>query len=589
MSLSGNVNAIDTPLDGNDTFALIHGNIPTRLSQLINDEEFIRNEPDAYGYSNLYGKPTKVGDFVNDAAYIRNEADAFGYSNLYGKPTKVSAFANDAGYLTHEAPITSLDVGLLSGGVINVTHLPSSPSYTNASVSLTLTSSNVAAERLHGALDYGYLEYAPTSLTQFLNDGTDQYTHTSEVAAKIKDKLPWADQTVPSYSYAVLDIAQPKYSYSNFTKNERMFNAALYDSPTILIAKIETEVVNHTDISGHANMASIHVAPTFKVLPDTGVYASNLSGQLTLNSLPSFLQPTITYDVTRSEVPTFSARTLTSHAAIRAELLIAFPGLTDEQLCTALGITDLIYITSLQAETLTLTTTESSNMRYSLSGFKSLKSDNMYSSNLVVTGPITATGLTINGDSTFHGTITGDNIQLSDGTTLKKIATDASAGAALGGVAVAGGVIGALGALATGMASATGGASGGAVQLPPDSGGVGAKSTGQLIKELIDNGTLSGEIARQITSQLAGGAKKALIDAVIQALLKEVDDHVPLYFKQLLQRVAASSGLQVNSGGAAPSDVAVELFNRPSSRLAGAPSVRDGPSTYMTYLARRWY
>ena len=133
------------------------------------------------------------------------------------------------------------------------------------------------------------------------------------------------------------------------------------------------------------------------------------------------------------------------------------------------------------------------------------------------------------------------------------------------------------------------GGGGGGVHTAPDSMGVGAKSTGQIIKELIDNGTLSGEIARQITSQLAGGAKKALIDAVIQALLKEVDDHVPLYFKQLLQRVAASSGLQVNSGGAAPSDIAVELYNRPSSRLAGAPSVRDGPSTYMTYLAKRWY
>ena len=55
MSIAGNTYFAETPLDGNDTFAILNGGIPTRLSQLVNDEEFIRNEAGALAASNVYG------------------------------------------------------------------------------------------------------------------------------------------------------------------------------------------------------------------------------------------------------------------------------------------------------------------------------------------------------------------------------------------------------------------------------------------------------------------------------------------------------------------------------------------------------
>ena len=84
MAFSGNIDSIDTPLDGNDTFSLIKENIPTRLSQLLNDEDFIRDEKNAFGYSNLYGVPTKVSQFSNDALYIKDEPLALNAGNLAG-------------------------------------------------------------------------------------------------------------------------------------------------------------------------------------------------------------------------------------------------------------------------------------------------------------------------------------------------------------------------------------------------------------------------------------------------------------------------------------------------------------------------
>ena len=342
-----------------------------------------------------------------------------------------------------------LDVTRLFGTApINATLLPTSPNYVNVGVSSTLTASNVEAQRLHGALDYSYLENTPTSLTQFANNGTDKYAHLSDVAAQITLTLPWSDLPVFQQTYECVDVNQPKYSYSNFTKDEWIFNATIEGwTPLFTTAKLGIETANHTDVSGHANMASYKVHPTFEVLPGTGVYASNLAGQLSYTTLPAFLQPTITYDVKpRTHVTTLTGRTLTTQAAIVAELRVEFPGLTDDELCTALGITDLMYIKSMQAETTTDTTTESSNMRFSLTGFKSLQSDYIYSSNIVVTGDISATGA-----------IRGHSI-VSDGTAISGGGSSGSSGANGGEIAmsVLGMIFGGIGAF-TGLKALLGG------------------------------------------------------------------------------------------------------------------------------------
>ena len=125
-----------------------------------------------------------------------------------------------------------------------------------------------------------------------------------------------------------------------------------------------------------------------------------MDGQLNLNALPSFLKPTISYDVqieqdnwTRTPygaVALNKATTeLTNATGINTtgEPLIdwvrhVLPNESDGEICSDLGISSLGSIDSILAFHEIATYTLSSNMRFSLGGFKNFQADNISTYNV---------------------------------------------------------------------------------------------------------------------------------------------------------------------------------------------------------------
>ena len=77
--------------------------VPTKVSQLENDEGYITEHQDLSDYATKDEIPSKVSQLENDESYLTQHQDLSEYatkSELPDVPTKVSAFENDAGYIT---------------------------------------------------------------------------------------------------------------------------------------------------------------------------------------------------------------------------------------------------------------------------------------------------------------------------------------------------------------------------------------------------------------------------------------------------------------------------------------------------------
>lgn len=144
-------------------------NIPTNLSELVNDEGFITSSA-LQPYAKKTEIPTKVSDLTNDAGFITN-ADV---------PTKTSDLTNDSGFITSSDVPTKTSDLTNDSGFIDSSALTdyAQKSDLNDYVEIdSLTSINVS-EFVNDAgyltsvdmSDYALKSEIPTSTTQLTND-----------------------------------------------------------------------------------------------------------------------------------------------------------------------------------------------------------------------------------------------------------------------------------------------------------------------------------------------------------------------------------------------------------------------------------
>jgi len=363
----------------------------------------------------------------------------------------------------------NIDVGNLVGGVIATSHLPTAPTYSAVTVTGTLTSSNVSAQFLHGALSYASLTGAPTSLTAFANDGSDRYAHMTDLTSAIAPgSIPWVDVLVSSnVEIQALNINQPFYSYSNFV-NVNWYQHGLLNglppSSSPLYYPTGSITINTTSSVGNPNLSQNYVTSYVKLLTDTGVLAQNLAGQILLSALPNFLQPTITYDVTNyfKDATPLNQRTLTSTSDISAYFHAEFPSTTDAVILSTLGLDPYLgfdQITSINVFNETVTSTATSNMRFSL-GNKAHPLSNVATDYLTtafdanVNGNLDVIGsATVKGNLTVNGTISGT---LSGSTSSSSTSSSDSAAMALGALGTLFGLGGAFTSIFGGKATGAG-------------------------------------------------------------------------------------------------------------------------------------
>jgi len=427
---------METPLDGNDTFAILYGNIPTRLSELTNDEGFIADKPKAFGYSNLYGAPYNVSSFCNDAGYITNALGGFTATNLAGcniVSTTDTNFFNRVvvsqylgNYHPADFPTTpqpTIGTPITTNSNITTAH--------NVFANIAVSASNIIGTTLAENVMPAYLQpikvfqgltcnFETDNVYEYIDTGGTFYTTrtqtcniscnfsytlpnilipSSNVIGPISTSflsgpitIPWEDVLIVNTIYeGFLDINQTNYFSSNVTFTDAFTyqSASLGETLTMRSNAFFPDYV----LRGQPNMAQQVINTEYKLLPNAGIYASNLDGQLNLNALPSFLKPTISYDVqieqdnwTRTPygaVALNKATTeLTNATGINTtgEPLIdwvrhVLAGESDGQICTELGVTSLGSIDSILAFHEITTYTLSSNMRFSLGGFKNFQAD----------------------------------------------------------------------------------------------------------------------------------------------------------------------------------------------------------------------
>lgn len=88
------------------------GEIPTKVSELENDEGYLTEHQSLEGYAKkeeIPTVPTKVSAFENDKGYLTEHQSLEAYAKkaeIPAIPTKVSSFENDKGYLTDETDPT---------------------------------------------------------------------------------------------------------------------------------------------------------------------------------------------------------------------------------------------------------------------------------------------------------------------------------------------------------------------------------------------------------------------------------------------------------------------------------------------------
>lgn len=159
--------------------------IPTKVSQLINDAGYLTEHQDLSEYakrSELPTIPTSLSSFTNDVGYLTEHQDLSEYAKTVDLPTKVSQFINDVGYLTEHQ---SLDNYYTKIEIITELNQKQDviPLYVEAingySGVVTLTAADV-----HALPDTTVIPAVPTSISAFTNDADyATRTYVTEVAA----------------------------------------------------------------------------------------------------------------------------------------------------------------------------------------------------------------------------------------------------------------------------------------------------------------------------------------------------------------------------------------------------------------------
>ena len=207
--------------------------------------------------------------------------------------------------------------------------------------------------------------------------------------------------------------------------------------------------------TGEPDMSNKHIIKDINVLSNIGVYGSNIYGSIQLTALPNFLQPLVTYDVSH-KVETISSvrRDLTNPTEIKAEIMaIAGEGYSEADIMGALGIVDWTEITHWPRTINETRNIDSSNMRFSLNGFKNLGSDTITSSNILakdlfssnvrsVSLGVSGT-VNVNGDIKCDGTITAKYVKSTSGDDLGAAQNTSETALAFGVLGSIAGIVGA--------------------------------------------------------------------------------------------------------------------------------------------------
>ena len=375
MSFSGNNDAISTPLDGNS----LASQLPTRLSQLENDVPYVTDTSGGFAYSNLRGRPTSVSEFANDAGYLSDMGTLrFDASNISTGVLRSDQIPWPSGSILHVE--ASNVYGDLSNAYLDVSHLIGS-----------IPASQVTGTLTNASIDFGKISNPPSTSDIVVSTQNINFLNTNQV---------------PYYSSNYLiDEYQESFKCWGNTINRTITNTVYEYRLTLGVPEMAHNYTNYTGV---------------KILENVGVEADKLVGKIAAAALPSFLTPIISYDVT-SDVPAPAqgpSRTLRNTIAANGwqtyEMTDEFRKLynpsfpTDDaivadlntQIASAAGydnkdyqpITDLTDVQSLTVHSTVRKSVLTSNMRFSLAGFKNFQADAIVSSNISVKGDVNVTG-----------------------------------------------------------------------------------------------------------------------------------------------------------------------------------------------------
>ena len=249
MAYDGSMLNSFTPYDGLNTASQFSGAIPTRVSQLINDELFIADTSNAFGYSNLYGAPSNVSQFFNDAQY-------------FSIGCNISLLNNDANYVS-----IGCNVSLLNNDAKYIKDAP-----------LAFTASNLSGSNIVSTL--AFADYAGGVLQVVDN-------WSGHMVAVTYTETVWVDNWVPSTDGTFSDTNVPIATYVERTSN---------------VLVIDTHTYTKTEVPDKHIDATLHT-----LYPSISVHASNVIGgtsRLPENALPVFLEPSKIISLTQTGVPT---------------------------------------------------------------------------------------------------------------------------------------------------------------------------------------------------------------------------------------------------------------------------------------------
>jgi len=408
-------------------------------------------------------------------------------------------------------------------------------------------------------------------------------TNDITVGGQVHGRLAYSN-VVPDSIGSILsfDVNQPNYYSSNIYDhlNQTSFTAnglttTYATTPWVFLRQAYQN-------TGTSNMSTKFINTTgLKMLSNTGIYASNISGQITWESLPAFLHPVISYDTTYTEIVNtsygspsdfvhYGSFVSTNPSEVYSMLLNLYlpvlensGGNTDTNILAALNaelaaahptatlLTSLSQVSSVNYDYNGHIITQTSNMRYSLCNFKTLSSDNSYAINAGYTNLATS-NLTVSNDLQCKGTITGTNVRTyggSDLATAENIASTALAMASVGAI----GAIGGAGLFAYLFYT-------GKMNFPPvdTAGGTQQKS----LQQLINDDTAGFNHAVKVAMQ---GNAVDFLQHIINSMEGNIggNEQVGNKFLQVVRRAAARGGLDAAPQGL--TGQAIELvFGRPS-------------------------
>ena len=296
--------------------------------------------------------------------------------------------------------------GGLSNAYLETTHLVG-----------TIPAAQVSGSLTNASIDYSRVTNPPTTIPAEQVYG--YLTNASIDYSKVTNPPATSDILTTAQNISFLNTNQLPYYSSNYFIDEWQ------DSFKCFTNTINTTISN-TVYAYRLTLGAPDMAYNFtsyagvKILQNTGIEADKLVGKIAAAALPNFLTPIITYDVT-SNVPApaqGNSRTLidtmTNQGYQTYEMDDEFRKLygptfsTDQSIIDSLNlqilttngykntnypfVTDFSDVQSLTVHNTVRKSVFTSNMRFSLAGFKNFQADAVVSSNVNVHGDVNVTG-----------------------------------------------------------------------------------------------------------------------------------------------------------------------------------------------------